>query len=107
MFVYWIIGAFSDDLETITLSVGIVRSFESVGSAAAFGLGASKKVTPMTNLIVAFVMFVICIPTTSAVVFMVPERPDSNKDLLESDQESTPELDSNKNQEELSVEGHR
>lgn len=75
MFVYWIIGTYNNDLETLTLTVGIVRSFESVGSAVSFGLGAAKGISPLTNLIVAFVMFVICIPTTSLVVFEVPEHP--------------------------------
>jgi hypothetical protein len=75
MFVYWIIGTFNNDIETLTLSVGIVRSFESFGSAVSFGLGAAHGVSPMANLIVAFVMFIICIPTTSLVVFEVPEHP--------------------------------
>jgi hypothetical protein len=75
MFVYWLGGAFNNDLETLTLTVGIVRSFESVGSAVSFGLGAAHRVSPMANLVVAFVMFVICIPTTSLVVFEVPEHP--------------------------------
>jgi hypothetical protein len=75
MFVYWLLGVFNDDLETLTLTVGIVRSFESVGSCLAFGIGAAQ-VSPMVNLIVAFVMFVLCIPTTSWVVFMVPEHPE-------------------------------
>ena len=87
MFVYWIIGTFNNDIETLTLTVGIVRSFESVGSAVAFGIGAAKGVTPMTNLIVAFIMFVICIPTTSFVVFMVPEHPKEKEILLESESE--------------------
>lgn len=75
MFVYWIIGTFNNDLETLTLTVGIVRSFESVGSAVSFGIGAAKGVSPMANLIVAFVMFFICVPATSLVVFEVPEHP--------------------------------
>jgi hypothetical protein len=83
MFVYWIIGTFNNDIETLTLTVGIVRSFESLGSAVAFGIGAAKGVTPMTNLIVAFVMFIICIPTTSLVVFMVPEHPKEKEELIE------------------------
>lgn len=74
MFVYWIIGTFYDDLESLTLAVGIVRSFESVGSCLSFGIGAAQ-VAPMVNLIVAFVMFGITVPATSAVVFMVPEYP--------------------------------
>ncbi|KAL4799464.1 major facilitator superfamily domain-containing protein [Aspergillus venezuelensis] len=76
MFVYWLLGVFNDDLETLTLTVGIVRCFESVGSCLAFGIGAAE-VSPMVNLIIAFVMFVLCIPTTSWVVFMVPEHPES------------------------------
>ncbi|KAL4762861.1 major facilitator superfamily domain-containing protein [Aspergillus foveolatus] len=76
MFVYWILGVFNDDLETLTLTVGIVRCFESVGSCLAFGIGAAK-VSPMVNLIVAFVMFVLCIPSTSWVVFKVPEHPET------------------------------
>jgi hypothetical protein len=36
----------------------------------------------MTNLIVAFVMFVICIPTTSLVVFEAPEH-SVDKEVLE------------------------
>ena len=74
MFVYWILGTFFDDLETLTLGVGLVRSFESLGTCLAFGVGA-VRVRPITNLIVAFVMFCLTIPTTSWVVFLVPERP--------------------------------
>ncbi|KAH6683956.1 major facilitator superfamily domain-containing protein [Halenospora varia] len=88
MFVYWIIGTFNNDIETLTLTVGIVRSFESFGSAVSFGLGAASAVSPMANLIVAFVMFVICIPTTSFVVFEVPEHPTDRERLVESESES-------------------
>lgn len=84
MFVYWLIGAFNNDLETLTLTVGLVRSFESVGSAVSYGLGAASGVAPMTNLIVAFVMFVICIPTTSLVVFEVPKHPVDNEEEMPS-----------------------
>lgn len=77
MFVYWILGTFFDDIETLTLGVGLVRTFESVGSAVSFGVGAART-TPMVNLIIAFVAFTICIPTTFAVVWMVPERPVDN-----------------------------
>ncbi len=74
MFTYWLMGTFFDDLETLTLSVGIVRSFESIGSCLAFGIGAAK-VKPMVNLIISFVMFAITIPATSWAVYLVPERP--------------------------------
>lgn len=86
MFVYWILGTFFDDIETLTLAVGLMRSFKSVGSAMSFGIGA-VKVKPMVNLIVAFVMFSITIPSTFSVVWLVPERPvDARKEF--SDDES-------------------
>lgn len=77
MFVYWIIGTFFQDVETLTLAVGLVRSFESLGSCLAFGVGAAK-VPSLTNLIVAFSMFCISLPSTSFAVFLVPERPAEN-----------------------------
>lgn len=90
MFVYWILGAFFDDIETLTLAVGLLRSFESVGSCLSFGIGAAK-IKPMVNLIVAFVMFTITIPSTYAAVLLVPERPiDERKAALD---ESSIQLD--------------
>jgi hypothetical protein len=74
MFVYWIVGAFFDDIETLTLAVSLVRTFESIGSSVSFGIGAAS-VSPMVNLIISFAMFGLTIPATSLVVFMVPERP--------------------------------
>ncbi|KAL1651405.1 hypothetical protein SLS58_000745 [Diplodia intermedia] len=74
MFVYWILGTFFDDIETLTLAVGLMRSFESIGSCLAFGVGAAK-VSPMVNLIIAFVMFGITIPSTYAATLLVPDRP--------------------------------
>jgi hypothetical protein len=74
IFVYWIVGTFDADVETITLSVGIVRAFESVGSALAFGIGAAR-VQPMVNLTIAFVAFAICIVPTYMVTFIVPDHP--------------------------------
>lgn len=80
MFVYFMMGAFYKDIETLTLTVGIIRSFESIGSCLAFGIGASKGVSPMVNLIVAFVMFAIAVPPTTVVTFWVPEHP-ANKEV--------------------------
>jgi hypothetical protein len=90
MFVYWILGAFFDDIETLTLAVGLLRSFESVGSCLSFGIGAAK-IKPMVNLIVAFVMFTITIPSTFAATFLVPERPVDEREGASD--ESSVELD--------------
>lgn len=74
VFIYWLVGTFNDDLETLTLTVGLVRSFESVGSCLGFGLGAAK-ISPMVNLVVAFAAFGIAVPTTTMVIWLVPEKP--------------------------------
>lgn len=86
MFVYWIAGAFFDDLETLTLAVGIIRSFESIGSCLSFGIGAAR-VQPMINLIIAFSVFCVTIPATTWVVCLVPERP--KHDILADEQSAT------------------
>lgn len=94
MYVYWIVGAFFDDLETLTLAVSLVRTFESIGSSVSFGIGAAA-VSPMINLVISFAMFGLTIPATSFVVFMVPERPvDLRKD--DSGLVSEEELESSK-----------
>lgn len=74
MFTYWLVGVFFDDIETLSLAVGLIRSFESLGYCIAYGIGASK-VSPMVNLAIAFAMFSVTIPATSLLVFLVPERP--------------------------------
>lgn len=97
MFAYWLCGAFFDDIETLTLAVGLMRSFESLGSAVSFGIGAVKT-KPMVNLIVAFVMFSVTIPSTFAAVHLVPERPVNVRKLDEdaSSIDTEPEPQGNK-----------
>lgn len=81
VFVYWLVGTFFNDVETLTLSVGIIRSFESVGSCVSFGLGAAK-ISPMANLVVAFVLFALAIVPTALLTWEVPDQPgDIRKEL--------------------------
>jgi hypothetical protein len=86
VFVYWLIGTFDNDIETLTLTVGILRSMESIGSCLSFGIGAAK-IPAMTNLIISFVMFAVAVPTTSYVTFLVPERPSELAKVESSDEE--------------------
>lgn len=94
MFVYWIVGTYYNDVNTWTLTVSILRSFESIGSTLANGIGA-LHIKPMTNLIVAFALFVSTIPTTVVVTFWVPSHPvehnkvDSEISVDDSHQEDT------------------
>ncbi|KAF1808452.1 MFS general substrate transporter [Eremomyces bilateralis CBS 781.70] len=74
IFVYWLLGTFEMDFENITLAVGLMRTFESLGSTLSFAVG-SARITPMTNLIISFVVFAISIPTTMRVTWLVPGSP--------------------------------
>jgi hypothetical protein len=40
--VFWLVGTFDADIRTITLSVGILMAFESLGSTISNGLGAAR-----------------------------------------------------------------
>ena len=90
VFVYWLMGTFDKDVETLTLTMGVIRSFESVGSALSNGIGAIR-IKPMTNLIVAFVLFAVSVPTTAMLTFLVPDQPVDNTKL---DDASTDSLES-------------
>ncbi|KAH7305284.1 major facilitator superfamily domain-containing protein [Stachybotrys elegans] len=88
MFVYWIVGTFFDDIETLTLAVSLIRSMESLGSCLAFAIGA-VRVSPLINLSVAAAMFFFCIPFTSWAVTLVPEMPKDHVIIQDSDDEVT------------------
>ncbi|KAL1967161.1 hypothetical protein VTN77DRAFT_3452 [Rasamsonia byssochlamydoides] len=63
---------------SVIIFIGILRAFESVGSALSYGVGAVPSNSPMTNLIVSFVLFAAAVPTTTAVTFLVPDLPVDN-----------------------------
>lgn len=106
MFVYWLIGNLFDDIESLTLGVGVIRSVEYISSAVSFCLGAAKSVSPMANLVVAFAMFVFAVPATTWAVFLVLERLEIAKleDWSSSGDEAGEESE-NVSRAELSVDG--
>ncbi|KAL5343003.1 major facilitator superfamily domain-containing protein [Aspergillus crustosus] len=84
IFVYWLLGHFDKDVETLSLTVGLMRTFESLGATLAFAAG-SAQTTPMVQLIISFVMFAVAIPPTMMVTWLVPE--DIEKDESEESSE--------------------
>ena len=95
VFVYWMLGTFNNELETLTLSAGIMRAFESAGSAISFALGATSRVSPMTNLVVALVVYLICIPSTSLFVLELPEYPVDGRKSAEDAEPLLENMDTN------------
>jgi hypothetical protein len=74
IFVYWLLGNFDKNIQTVSLSVGLMRTFESLGATFAFAVGAAR-ISPMTNLIISFVLFAAAVPTTIMVTWLLPEVP--------------------------------
>lgn len=73
MWTYWILGTYDVHVDVLAYTTGILRSSESLGFAIAFGIGASKHVSLMVNLIVAFVVFWVSVPFTTYASFLVKE----------------------------------
>ncbi|CAK4034200.1 duf895 domain membrane [Lecanosticta acicola] len=84
VWLYWALGTFDSEVDTISLSMGVLRSCESLGQACAYGVGASKA-SLMTNLIVTVVVFFISAPATSWASHLINDRlngEDSDSDDL-------------------------
>lgn len=70
-YLYWLLGAKKGTQENgeVARMTGIMRSWESIGSAVAYGVGATN-VSNQNQMIVAFALWVGTIPFTWLVVFM-------------------------------------
>lgn len=70
-YLYWLLGAKKGTQENgeVARMTGIMRSWESIGSAVAYGVGATN-VSNQNQMIVAFALWVGTIPFTLAVVFV-------------------------------------
>lgn len=69
-YIYWLLGAKKGTQKNgeVSRMTGIMRSWESIGSAIAYGIGASS-VSNMNQMIIAFALWVFTIPPTLMVVF--------------------------------------
>ncbi|KAB2570477.1 putative membrane protein [Lasiodiplodia theobromae] len=74
VWLYWALGSFDTEADTIALSMGILRSAESLGQAFAYAVGSVRSASLMTNLIVAIVTFYVAAPFTTWAAFLVQDR---------------------------------
>jgi hypothetical protein len=77
---YWILGTYDIHVDVLAYTTGILRSVESLGFAIAFGIGASKNVSLMANLIVSFVVFWVSVPFTTYASCIVREPGSTSED---------------------------
>jgi len=69
-YIYWLLGAKKGTQKNgeVSRMTGIMRSWESIGSAIAYGIGASS-VSNRNQMIIAFALWVFTIPPTLMVVY--------------------------------------
>ncbi|THZ80656.1 MFS general substrate transporter [Aureobasidium pullulans] len=69
-YIYWLLGAKKGTQKNgeVSRMTGIMRSWESIGSAIAYGIGASS-VSNRNQMIIAFALWIFTIPPTLMVVF--------------------------------------
>ncbi|TDZ24119.1 UNC93-like protein [Colletotrichum orbiculare MAFF 240422] len=74
VWLYWTLGTFDVDADIIALSMGVLRSGESLGSALAYAVGSVRSASLMTNLIVSVVVFYAAVPATTWAALLVRDR---------------------------------
>ncbi|GME26037.1 MFS general substrate transporter [Neofusicoccum parvum] len=74
VWLYWALGSFDTEADAIALSMGVLRSGESLGQAFAYAVGSVRSASLMTNLIVAVVTFYAAAPFTTWAAYLVQDR---------------------------------
>lgn len=62
---YWVLGTFDSEIDTLALTASILRSGESLGSCISYATGSARSVSLMTNLIIAAVVWFASVPSTT------------------------------------------
>lgn len=73
---YWILGTFDTEVDTLALTTALLRGGESLGSAFSYGVGASKSASLLTNLIVAATVFWASVPPTTWSIWSIRDDKD-------------------------------
>lgn len=87
VWLYWTLGTFDVEADTIALSMGVLRSGESLGSALAYAVGSVRSASLMTNLIISVVVFYVGAPATTWAALLVKDRLPGELESSDSDGE--------------------
>ncbi|KXH67085.1 hypothetical protein CSAL01_01362 [Colletotrichum salicis] len=85
VWLYWTLGTFDVEADTIALSMGVLRSGESLESALAYAVGSVRSASLMANLVISVVVFYIGAPATTWAALLVRDRLPGEVSGLESD----------------------
>ena len=75
LWVYWILGTYDSEVDNLALTTGLLRACESLGSTFSYTVGAVKRASLLTNLIVSVVVFMVAVPTSTWAAWLVPDTP--------------------------------
>lgn len=64
VWLYWVLGTFDEDVNTLAHTTALLRAFESLGQAIPYGIGSNSHVSLMTHLVLAAVTFWLSVPPT-------------------------------------------
>lgn len=70
---YWILGTFSNEVETSSRAGGVFRAFEVAGQAVSYGLSSSKTIGASVPLYINCALLILSIPSMIMLVRKVPE----------------------------------
>lgn len=73
MTLYWILGTFSNEVETSSRVGGVFRAFEVAGQAVSYGLSSSKTIGAVVPLYINCALLVLTIPSMIMLIGKVPE----------------------------------
>lgn len=82
---YWVLGTYDSEFDTLALTASLLRSGESLGSTFSYGVGTSSA-SLMTNLIVAAVVWFVGAPFSTYSAWIVTDSiPEGSLDVAQTD----------------------
>ncbi|KAH7232671.1 major facilitator superfamily domain-containing protein [Fusarium solani] len=74
IWLFWALGTFDVEADSVSLSMGLLRAGESLGSALSYAVGATRDTSLMANLIISVVMFYVSAPFTDWSSHLIQDR---------------------------------
>lgn len=74
MTLYWILGTFSNEVETSSRAGGVFRAFEVSGQAISYGLSSSSSIGAVIPLYVNIAVLALSVPSMVLLIGKVPEE---------------------------------
>ena len=74
IWLFWALGTFDVEADSVSLSMGLLRAGESLGSALSYTVGATWDTSLMANLIISVAIFYVSTPFTAWSSHLIQDR---------------------------------